>query len=69
VDVSVFFLFIGPFSPPFCHHPHRAHLGVYLRLNGISIPGMYGPSADEHTTTAQGHSYPIANEASPWPSV
>jgi uncharacterized damage-inducible protein DinB len=26
---------------------HRAQLGVHLRLNGIAIPGMYGPSADE----------------------
>ena len=26
---------------------HRAQLGVYLRLNGIAIPGSYGPSADE----------------------
>jgi len=26
---------------------HRAQLGVYLRLNGIAIPGMYGPSADD----------------------
>jgi uncharacterized damage-inducible protein DinB len=26
---------------------HRAQLGVYLRLNQIAIPGMYGPSADE----------------------
>lgn len=26
---------------------HRGQLGVYLRLNGIPIPGMYGPSADE----------------------
>jgi uncharacterized damage-inducible protein DinB len=26
---------------------HRAQLGVYLRLNGIAIPGLYGPSADE----------------------
>jgi uncharacterized damage-inducible protein DinB len=26
---------------------HRAQLGVYLRLNNIAIPGMYGPSADE----------------------
>ena len=25
----------------------RAQLGVYLRLNNIAIPGMYGPSADE----------------------
>jgi uncharacterized damage-inducible protein DinB len=27
---------------------HRAQLGVYLRLNEIAVPGMYGPSADEH---------------------
>ena len=26
---------------------HRAQLGVFLRLNDVSIPGMYGPSADE----------------------
>ncbi len=26
---------------------HRAQLGVYLRLNNIEFPGMYGPSADE----------------------
>ena len=26
---------------------HRAQLGVYLRLNEIAIPGLYGPSADE----------------------
>lgn len=26
---------------------HRAQLGVYLRLNDIPVPGMYGPSADE----------------------
>jgi len=26
---------------------HRAQLGVYLRLLGAKIPGMYGPSADE----------------------
>jgi uncharacterized damage-inducible protein DinB len=26
---------------------HRAQLGVYLRLLDISVPGMYGPSADE----------------------
>lgn len=30
---------------------HRAQLGVYLRLNGIEIPGMYGPSADDVDTT------------------
>jgi uncharacterized damage-inducible protein DinB len=28
---------------------HRAQLGVYLRLNDIAIPGMYGPSADTKT--------------------
>jgi uncharacterized damage-inducible protein DinB len=26
---------------------HRAQLGVYLRLRGIAVPGVYGPSADE----------------------
>ena len=26
---------------------HRAQLSVYLRLNEIEVPGMYGPSADE----------------------
>ena len=26
---------------------HRAQLGVYLRLNNISVPSSYGPSADE----------------------
>lgn len=26
---------------------HRAQLGVYLRLNEIELPGVYGPSADE----------------------
>jgi len=26
---------------------HRAHLCVYLRLNNVPVPGMYGPSADE----------------------
>ena len=26
---------------------HRAQLGVYLRMNNVEIPGMYGPSADE----------------------
>ena len=26
---------------------HRAQLGVYLRLLGQKVPGMYGPSADE----------------------
>jgi uncharacterized damage-inducible protein DinB len=26
---------------------HRAQLGVYLRLNNIPVPSLYGPSADE----------------------
>jgi uncharacterized damage-inducible protein DinB len=26
---------------------HRAQLGIYLRLNGIPVPAIYGPSADE----------------------
>jgi uncharacterized damage-inducible protein DinB len=26
---------------------HRAQLGVYLRMNDIPIPGLYGPSADD----------------------
>jgi uncharacterized damage-inducible protein DinB len=26
---------------------HRAQLGVFLRLNDVAIPGMYGPSADD----------------------
>ena len=29
------------------HVHHRAQLGVYLRLNDIAVPGMYGPSSDE----------------------
>jgi len=26
---------------------HRAQLGVYLRLNDVPVPGVYGPTADE----------------------
>jgi uncharacterized damage-inducible protein DinB len=31
------------------HHMihHRAQLGVYLRLNDVPVPSMYGPTADE----------------------
>lgn len=32
---------------------HRAQLGVYLRMNDVAIPGMYGPSADETKIFAQ----------------
>ena len=28
---------------------HRAQLGVYLRLQDVPVPSMYGPSADEGT--------------------
>ncbi|HEV2860895.1 MAG TPA: DinB family protein [Pyrinomonadaceae bacterium] len=28
---------------------HRAQLGVYLRLNDVPVPSVYGPSADEST--------------------
>jgi uncharacterized damage-inducible protein DinB len=35
----------GPVMNHMVHH--RAQLGVYLRLNDVEIPGMYGPSADE----------------------
>lgn len=26
---------------------HRAQLGIYLRLTGVPVPSMYGPTADE----------------------
>ena len=26
---------------------HRAQLGVYLRINNVPVPSVYGPSADE----------------------
>ena len=31
---------------------HTAQLGVYLRLNGVPVPALYGPSADEQWTAA-----------------
>jgi uncharacterized damage-inducible protein DinB len=32
----------------FSHHVHhRSQLSLYLRLNDIAVPQMYGPSADE----------------------
>ena len=34
---------------------HRGQLSVYLRMNDVAIPGMYGPSADEmHLWQAKG---------------
>ncbi|MBP1624272.1 MAG: hypothetical protein H6Q07_2292 [Acidobacteria bacterium] len=32
---------------------HRAQLGVYMRLNDVPLPAMYGPSADEGQTFSQ----------------
>lgn len=32
---------------------HRAQLGVFLRLNNVAIPGMYGPSADDPAFASQ----------------
>jgi len=32
----------------FCHLAHhRGQLTVYLRMSEISVPAIYGPSADE----------------------
>lgn len=28
---------------------HRAQLGIYLRLNDVPVPSIYGPSADEES--------------------
>lgn len=37
------------FSTLFLHHlvHHRAQLGVYLRLNDLPVPSVYGPTADD----------------------
>ena len=46
-------LFDGPrflaYRQMFLNHlvHHRAQLGIYLRLNGVAVPSVYGPSADE----------------------
>jgi uncharacterized damage-inducible protein DinB len=32
---------------------HRGQLTVYMRLNDIPVPSIYGPSADEKTFTGQ----------------
>ena len=32
---------------------HTAQLGVYLRLNDIPVPALYGPSADEQWAPKQ----------------
>ena len=33
---------------------HRAQLTVYYRLNGVPVPALYGPSADEGQPAAAG---------------
>src|SRR6266404_4913413 len=33
---------------------HRAQLGVYFRLLGVPVPGLYGPSADENQASSAG---------------
>jgi uncharacterized damage-inducible protein DinB len=33
---------------------HRAQLGVYLRMNDVPVPAIYGPSADEDGTAPDG---------------
>lgn len=35
---------------------HRAQLGVYLRLNNVPVPSIYGPSADENPFAADAKS-------------
>ncbi len=37
------------FHTLFLHHlvHHRAQLGVYLRLNDLPVPALYGPTADD----------------------
>ncbi len=42
------FCFRGMFFNHLIHHV--AQLGVYLRLNDIPVPALYGPSADEQWT-------------------
>jgi uncharacterized damage-inducible protein DinB len=32
---------------------HRAHLCVYLRLNDLPVPAIYGPSGDEQSLAAK----------------
>lgn len=45
VDDSRMVLYRTMFLNHIVHH--RAQLGVYLRLLGIPVPGLFGPSADE----------------------
>jgi uncharacterized damage-inducible protein DinB len=34
---------------------HRAQLTVYYRMNGVKVPALYGPSADEGQAAAGAH--------------
>ena len=46
--VSEYPRYVGLRDMVFSHLAHhRAQLGVYLRLNDIALPGIYGPSADD----------------------
>ncbi len=45
VEDKRFLVYRGMFLNHQVHH--RGQLGVYLRLNGIPLPGIYGPSADD----------------------
>ena len=44
-DVPRSAIYRGLFFNHLIHH--RAQLGVYLRLNDIPVPALYGPSADD----------------------
>jgi uncharacterized damage-inducible protein DinB len=48
VDAPRMVLYRSMFLNHLVHH--RAQLGVYLRLLNISVPALYGPSADEPST-------------------
>ena len=46
VAIAVTFAVVRGFVMNHMIH-HRAQLGVYLRLNNLPVPAIYGPSADE----------------------
>jgi uncharacterized damage-inducible protein DinB len=43
--ISKFMVYRRMFLNHLVHH--RAQLGVFLRLNDVALPGIYGPTADE----------------------
>ena len=49
VVLTAFLLIMSAFRSLVLHHiiHHRGQLTVYLRLNDVAIPAIYGPSADE----------------------